>query len=80
MQPTFVLGSSVVREVEESHEVLVFVVRLWRETHAGGQVCWRGRVENVRSQEVGYVNDVAGVARFMECWTMRMEERTPEEQ
>jgi hypothetical protein len=35
----------------------------------GGREHWRGRVEHVGSQEVGYVEDVAGVARFIERWT-----------
>ena len=54
----------------DSHETLTFVVRLWRESgaaHAGG--CWQGRVEHVASQEVGYVEGAAGVARFIERWT-----------
>lgn len=49
-----------------SQETLTFVVRLWREA---GQDHWQGRVEHVALQEVGYVDDVAGVARFMERWT-----------
>ena len=54
---------------EESHETLTFVVRLWRETDAGGHARWRGRVEHVASQEVEYVEDVAGVVSFIEHWT-----------
>jgi len=53
----------------ESQETVTFVVRLWRETDVGGREHWRGRVEHVGSQEVGYVEDVAGVARFIERWT-----------
>jgi hypothetical protein len=56
----------------DAQEILVFVVRLWRETGAAratGQGHWRGRVEHVASQEVSYVDDVAGVARFIERWT-----------
>jgi len=49
-------------------ETLIFVVRLWRETGAEGYGRWRGRVEHVASQEVGYVEGVAGVASFMERW------------
>jgi hypothetical protein len=59
------------------HETLTFVVRLWRETgaaRAGGHACWRGRVEHVASQEVGYVEDAAGVAHFIERWTKPNEE------
>jgi hypothetical protein len=61
----------------DSHETLTFVVRLWRETAAGSHGHWRGRVEHVASQEVGYVEDVAGVARYIERWTMRTEEEMP---
>ena len=53
----------------DSHEVLTFVVRLWRETDAEGHDRWRGRVEHVASQEVEYVEDVAGVVSFLERWT-----------
>ena len=53
----------------DNHETLTFVVRLWREADVGGHDRWRGRVEHVGSQEVGYVEDVAGVARFIERWT-----------
>lgn len=53
----------------DSHETLTFVVRLWRETDAEGRVHWRGRVEHVASQEVDYVEDVAGAVRFIERWT-----------
>ena len=59
------------------HETLTFVVRLWREANANGRDHWRGRVEHVASQEVGYVEDVAGVARFIERWTTRDEEEMP---
>ncbi len=51
------------------HETLTFVVRLWREMNANGHDRWRGRVEHVASQEVGYVEDVVGVGRFIERWT-----------
>ncbi len=54
---------------EQNHKTLIFVVRLWRETDAKCHTRWRGRVEHVASQEVGYVEDVAGVARFIERWT-----------
>jgi hypothetical protein len=53
----------------DSHEILTFVVRLWREMDASGHDHWRGRVEHVASQEVGYVEDAAAVARFIEQWT-----------
>ncbi|MFN2184193.1 MAG: hypothetical protein ACK2UU_09385 [Anaerolineae bacterium] len=53
----------------ENHASLTFVVRLWRETDAEGHTRWRGRVEHVASQEVGYVEDVAGVASFIDRWT-----------
>ena len=49
-------------------ETLIFVVRLWRETDAKGHARWRGRVEHVASQEVGYVEDATGVADFVERW------------
>jgi hypothetical protein len=52
-----------------NRETLIFVVRLWHETDDGGHDHWRGRVEHVASQEVGYVEDVAAVARFIENWT-----------
>ena len=51
------------------HEALTFVVRLWREMNANGHYHWRGRVEHVASQEVGYVDDVPGITRFIEHWT-----------
>jgi hypothetical protein len=57
-----------------SQETLTFVVRLWREA---GQDRWRGRVEHVASQEVGYVEDVEGVAHFIERWTKPGEEGMP---
>ena len=53
----------------ENHGSLTFVVRLWRETDAEGHRHWRGRVEHVASQAVGYVEDVAGLERFLERWT-----------
>ena len=53
----------------DARETLTFVVRLWREGNASGQDRWRGRVEHVASQEVGYVEDAAGVARFLARWT-----------
>jgi len=53
----------------DAHEALIFVVRLWRETNAHGHSRWRARVEHVASQEVGYVEHVADVARFIERWT-----------
>lgn len=56
-------------DAADSHETLTFVVRLWRETDAEGHSHWRGRVEHVASQEVGYVDEVVGVARFIERWT-----------
>lgn len=56
-------------DVTENPDNLTFVVRLWRETDASGDCHWRGRVEHVASQEVGYVEDVAGVACFIERWT-----------
>jgi hypothetical protein len=61
----------------EAHETLTFVVRLWHETgaaRADGHTYWRGRVEHAASQEVGYVEDVAGVVRFIERWTTRDQE------
>jgi hypothetical protein len=54
----------------DAHETLLFVVRLWREMDADGHNRWRGRVENVASQEVGYVEDASAVARFIENWTI----------
>ena len=53
----------------DNHETLTFIVRLWRETDAEGSSHWRGRVEHVTLQEVGYVEEVAGVVRFIERWT-----------
>jgi hypothetical protein len=62
---------------EDNHETLTFIVRLWHETDAEGHARWRGRVEHVASQEVGYVEGVAGVARFLERWTKPVEEGMP---
>ena len=59
----------------QNHGSLTFVVRLWHETDTEGRVRWRGRVEHVASQEVGYVEGVAGVARFLERWIRPDEER-----
>jgi hypothetical protein len=56
-------------ECADARETLTFVVRLWRESNASGQDHWRGRVEHVASQQVGYVEDAAGVARFLARWT-----------
>jgi hypothetical protein len=58
-------------------DTLIFVVRVWRETDAGGHARWRGRVEHVASQEVAYIEDAAGVARFIERWMTRDEEGKP---
>jgi hypothetical protein len=60
-------------------ETLTFVVRLWRETDADGHSHWRGRVEHVASQEVGYVEDAAGVAHFIQRWTTWDEKEMPQE-
>jgi hypothetical protein len=68
MQPILSEGVAVSHS-EDNHETLTFVVRLWRETATEGHACWRGRVEHVASQEVGYVEDVPGVASFIERWT-----------
>ena len=51
------------------HESMTFVVRLWRETGTDGHAHWRGRVEHVASQEVGYVEDAGEVALFIQRWT-----------
>ena len=51
------------------HETLTFVVRLWREPDPENGACWRGRVEHVASQEVGYVEDGATLMKFIERWT-----------
>lgn len=56
-------------EPADHHQTLIFVVRLWRETDTCGHHHWHGRVEHVASQEVGYVENVAEVMRFMERWT-----------
>lgn len=56
------------------HETLTFVVRLWRETDAAGHAHWRGRVEYVGTQEVGFVENAAGVADFIDRWTKLDEE------
>jgi hypothetical protein len=61
-------------DVTDVQETLTFVVRLWRAVGAEDHGGWRGRVENVGSQEVGYVVDVAGVVRFIERWTKPAEE------
>jgi hypothetical protein len=63
------LGGIAVPDLPENHETLTFLVRLWRETDAGGHDHWRGRVEHVASQQVGYVEEVAGVVDWIEKWT-----------
>jgi hypothetical protein len=60
----FVWGGIAVSDSADRHETLTFVVRLWRAEHVG-------------SQEVGYVEDVAGVARFIERWTRLEAEESP---
>lgn len=60
----------------QNHEILTLVVRLWREAGAGDGSCWRGRIEHIGTQEVGYVEDVAGVSRLIERWTRPVEEGT----
>lgn len=57
----------------QNQEILTFVVRLWREAGARDGSCWRGRVEHVGTQEVGYVEDVTGVSRFIQRWTQPVE-------
>jgi hypothetical protein len=70
-------GGAAVSDSAEGYETLTFVVLLWHETDGDGRDHWRGRVEHVASQEVGYVEDVLGVARFIERWTRpRGEEST----
>ena len=54
---------------EDNPEPLTLIVRLWREADSEGRTRWRGRVEHVASQQVGYVEDVPGVASFIERWT-----------
>jgi hypothetical protein len=61
----------------DNHETPIFVVRLWREVDVNGHARWRGRVEHVASQEVGYVEDAAGVAHFIERWAKPEEEGVP---
>ncbi len=51
-----------------STETLTFVVRLWREHRADGQQFWRGRVEHVASQEVEYIEDIAGIGHIISHW------------
>lgn len=58
--------------------VCTIVVRLWRETDANSHARLGGRVEHVATQEVGHVDDVAGVARFIERWA-RLKEGVPME-
>lgn len=53
----------------EDRQTLTFVVRMWRETNRSGRSHWRGRVENVASQQVEYVQDLAALTRFIERWT-----------
>lgn len=52
----------------DPHETLTFVVRFWREPDGEGSTHWRGRVEHVASQQVGYVEDGAALVRFIERW------------
>lgn len=78
MQPTLFWGKVAVSDSADSYESLTFVVRLWRETDTNGHARLRGRVEHVATQEVGYVDDVAGVARFIER-RARLEEGVPME-
>ncbi len=46
-----------------------FIVRLWREEAETGGRRWRGRVEHVASQEVGYVEDATSLVEFIQRWT-----------
>ncbi|MGC9334443.1 MAG: hypothetical protein ACP5JJ_09865 [Anaerolineae bacterium] len=52
----------------DNYDTLIFVVRLWHEVDSEGHGHWRGRVEHVASQKVGYVENVAEVTRFIERW------------
>jgi|GEM_PF-1308826 len=65
----FVLGGMPMSNPGHAGEAMTFVVRLWRETDAAGHAHWRGRVEHVGTEEVGYVANVADVACFIERWT-----------
>jgi hypothetical protein len=51
------------------HDTLTFIVRLWRESDPENGARWRGRVEHVASQEVGYVQDGTALVEFIERWT-----------
>ncbi len=66
-----------VSEAVDRRDILTFVVRLWRETTASGPDHWRGRVEHVASQEVGYVDNLGGVMDFIERWIRPDEEGMP---
>jgi hypothetical protein len=75
-----VWGGVAVSSSADAHETLTFVVRLWREpgpAATAGHTRWRGRIEHVTSQQVGYVEDAAGVAHFIERWTKPGEEEMP---
>ncbi len=62
---------------ESNNETLTFIVRLWRESRADGRRYWRGRVEHVASQEVGYVEDTAGIGHFIERWITPQQPERP---
>jgi hypothetical protein len=61
-------GNVIMQATASSQEALTFVVRLWREADAEGHDHWRGRVEHMASQEVGYVENVADLTGFIERW------------
>lgn len=56
------------RTIPDSGETRTFVVRLWPEADAAGQRHWRGRVEQIETQQVDYVESIGEVADCIGRW------------
>jgi hypothetical protein len=53
----------------DDRSALTIVIRLWQEEDRTGGGRWCARVENIATQEVAFVQDLAGVTRFIERCT-----------
>ena len=56
-------------EILDGRRDLTIVIRLWRDDDCNGRARWCARVENIATQEVAFVQDLAGVTRFIERCT-----------
>jgi hypothetical protein len=53
----------------DDRSALTIVIRLWQEKDHTGRERWCARAENIATQEVAFVQDLAGVTRFIERCT-----------